>query len=444
MNFPSGWVRTAFHRASTCKLVPRPDSDDARRARGRSSALACIGICGYLVGLTLPLSPVLDVPLVFLVVFSTLAAIAARNRPGWSCLSTVIAAAVFAFARLLSTVTAADGFLYLPVLAPLLPALLLLLVTSAWVQTARHVQAICLCLTVVAFLLVSMSLARWVTPISARGAWAGPVASPLLQVNNDITVAAVLAPLALGLAAPVGGWLVRLAVGLFFGSLIAAIGLLESRTAFVTTIVAVGSFLLLQRPPSPTVRAGRRGLLLLAALVGFLLIVDALAGFRLIQKSAGDWQGNGRVALWVAALAMFRDAPALGHGAGAYAKHYRAYIDSLQLPPWIVVDLRSTPWVHNLYLEILAEQGIVGCVAFFVLVALAVSHLRTLRRSRDPHTQVLGGAVGAALIAFLAAAVFELTLLRPWVTITLFALVGLLSALAWTERNRQPRDQIPL
>ncbi len=164
-------------------------------------------------------------------------------------------------------------------------------------------------------------------------------------------------------------------------------------------------------------------------------VVDALLGFRFIHKAMHDWQGSGRLALWAAALAMFRDAPFLGHGPNSYVLHYRAYLDALQLPPWVRIDPRVTPWAHNLYLELLAEQGILGLVSFLAMGALGLSMVSQINRSRHPDLECLGAGAGAAFIAFLTAAAFELSFLRAWVTIILFTLLGLLTAITRSAKN---------
>jgi O-antigen ligase len=208
--------------------------------------------------------------------------------------------------------------------------------------------------------------------------------------------------------------------------------LLQSRTALVTLVVAAAAFTTLVARRLPARRH-----VALAALGGAVtvLAVDACLGFSLVHKVTHDWQGSGRLALWATALSMFHSAPALGHGPSSYALHYRSTVDALGLPPWIAADRGVTPWPHNLYLELLAEQGVVGLLAFVALGAVAFALL--VRVIRSPHTDIhlLGAGAGASLIAFLAAAVFELSFLRVWVTIVLFTVLGLLTALSRTEKR---------
>src|SRR5262249_18393962 len=195
------------------------------------------------------------------------------------------------------------------------------------------------------------------------------------------------------------------------------------RSALLTLIVALVAFAVLG--------FGRRStrirwlLAMLAGLAVVAVAADALGGFRLAHKVATDWQGSGRVALWAAALAMFRDAPVLGHGPTTFVLHYRAYLDALQLPAWIHVDPRVTPWAHTLYLELLAEQGIVGLLAFVAVSVAALSMVARIRASRDSDLRCLGAAAGAAFIADLIAAWLELSFLQARVPVVFFPLLGL-------------------
>ena len=98
----------------------------------------------------------------------------------------------------LSSMAAPDFPRSLQLLAPLLPALLLFFVLSEWVETQRQISVIFVSLTVVGFVLATTLLVvSWLSGTGDSDAWARAVPSPLLVVKNDITVVAVLAPLAL-------------------------------------------------------------------------------------------------------------------------------------------------------------------------------------------------------------------------------------------------------
>lgn len=392
-------------------------------------------MCGYLIGVSLPLSPSFDLPLAFLVLLAILAAVMGLKQPKRPGSLAMIPVLGFVMARLLSSMVAPDVPRSLQLLAPLLPGLLLFYVLSEWVETQYQITVIYVSLTVTGFVLAAtLLIASWLSDSAEADAWARAIPSPMLVVKNDITVVAVLAPLALAVAALRPRRMVLFVVLGFFASLITVIVLVQSRTALLTAVVAIVCF---------TVLAGRTKfshhkhlpLLLLGSVVAIALVVDALLGFRFVHKAVHDWQGSGRLALWAAALAMFHNAPLLGHGPNSYVLHYRAQLDALQLPAWIGADARVTPWAHNLYLELLAEQGFVGLVSFLALAGVGLYMLMRLIKSRQNDIHFLGAGAGAAFIAFLTAAFFELSFLRVWVTIILFTLFGLLTTISRAEKR---------
>ncbi len=100
---------------------------------------------------------------------------------------------------------------------------------------------------------------------------------------------------------------------------------------------------------------------------------------------------TGRVKLWQLALDMSAEAPAVGHGAGSFARRWtidRTNKDAYVLQP------------HSLELELLAELGIVGLVLLTAAIGgLTWGVVRGVRRDR-----AVGGSVAGALLAFLLVA----------------------------------------
>jgi putative inorganic carbon (hco3(-)) transporter len=83
-----------------------------------------------------------------------------------------------------------------------------------------------------------------------------------------------------------------------------------------------------------------------------------------------------RLAHWFAALRMWDRAPWLGVGAGNYATVY----PEVRLPLW------EDPLghAHNIYLNVLAETGLIGLVAYLLLWTTVVGWLwRAIRRASD-------------------------------------------------------------
>jgi len=112
--------------------------------------------------------------------------------------------------------------------------------------------------------------------------------------------------------------------------------------------------------------------------------------------------GPSRSELWTAAAKMILDRPVLGVGPGTYRLRYAGYIG---LGPG-AVETHS----NNLYLQLAAETGILGLLAFLAVVVLAVAPLvrrllerpaGTLSAPASTRTWIVGAALVAAVAAFL-------------------------------------------
>jgi O-antigen ligase len=95
-----------------------------------------------------------------------------------------------------------------------------------------------------------------------------------------------------------------------------------------------------------------------------------------------------RLAHWVAAQRMFAAEPLLGVGPGNYAAAYPAY----RLPRWE----EPLGHAHNVYLNVLAESGLLGFAAFVVLWATAIVYvLRRRAQVLSPLTRAMAiGVLG--------------------------------------------------
>ncbi|MGH2544899.1 MAG: O-antigen ligase family protein, partial [Ardenticatenaceae bacterium] len=95
-----------------------------------------------------------------------------------------------------------------------------------------------------------------------------------------------------------------------------------------------------------------------------------------------------RLAHWQAAYEMWADEPWLGQGVGNYAAVYPAYY----IPPWE----EPLGHAHNLFLNTLAEAGLIGLVAYLIFWtgALALS-FRAVRSSAGIWRGVAVGILGA-------------------------------------------------
>jgi O-antigen ligase len=122
--------------------------------------------------------------------------------------------------------------------------------------------------------------------------------------------------------------------------------------------------------------------------------------------------GNGRVELWRVALKAFASAPINGTGAGTYEFDFYRYRDTSALT---VVD------AHELYLQTLAELGLIGLV--LLVGTLGAITFVLGRRSRGPD-RVLYAALFSAVLAWALHAAIDWDWQMPVVTLWVFAVGG--------------------
>lgn len=406
-------------RAACARLVATAQSM-------RASTLACLACAGYLLGTALPLEH--DIPLLLLALVGGAAVYldapggryTVRSGLRWRVLALLATAAT---ATIVSDDVARSARLSIPLLLP--PAFLFFLIADQF-RSVREIRLVCWTLSLVAAGIALAVLRTYVTTVPGDpSTLIARIDIPLLIVPNDVALLGLIAPLSLALGIGSSNGRTRI---LAAGSLLlsaAVIVLLQSRGAALAMTVGLVSTVLCIRP--------RLAVLTGLAALAFVIGVDAARGFPLAAKF--HHVADPRLALWVAAIAMFRAAPLLGHGAHTFSVHYRTYLADLDLPTWMVVEDRLVPWPHNLYLEVLAERGLVGFAALGAVIICALVLGRRLHTSRSREVRVLGAGLLGALIALCTVGLVELTLLRQWVWLMLLVLIGSIAWLSNAERH---------
>jgi putative inorganic carbon (hco3(-)) transporter len=120
---------------------------------------------------------------------------------------------------------------------------------------------------------------------------------------------------------------------------------------------------------------------------GLVLSMQERGGIARLQD-VDDLTQASRLALWGAAGAMFVSHPVLGVGYGNYRLLYNDYLGSNG------PDALDS---HNLYLQFLADVGIVGFLVFCVLMGAFSRMALKLARQPDPFLRILGIGMGGAL-----------------------------------------------
>jgi len=185
-----------------------------------------------------------------------------------------------------------------------------------------------------------------------------------------------------------------------------------SLLAAAATVAAANALL---KPGSGRSRKGYAlPALLVLVLGGFALVIGIDPVLERFFRIPQDLE-HGRLPIWKASLAMWREAPLLGHGWGSYESLWPAWAGR---PTGL-----HYKHAHNEYLQVLAEGGLAG--AAVVAWALWLFGRRVLRALSRPLTHAqravtVALATGITSVAFHSAADFGLRV--PGVALV-FALV---------------------
>ena len=110
-----------------------------------------------------------------------------------------------------------------------------------------------------------------------------------------------------------------------------------------------------------------------------------------VEVTPENWAVQERLAHYRAGIHMFEDNPWLGIGAGNFNTRYREYTEV-----WRFRIPRGH--AHNSYIQVAAQTGIIGLVAYLWLIVAVGWHLRTLWRSARGSTRVIViGVIGVAV-----------------------------------------------
>jgi O-antigen ligase len=239
-----------------------------------------------------------------------------------------------------------------------------------------------------------------------------PVAGALALTRGAPRGLRVVGATALGLAAP-------------------AVVLSYSRGAIGAVVVGTLLWMAFSRP---------RAALVTAVVVG--LMATTVAPAVVTQRFASSSSDVPlREDIWHAALDIYAQHPVTGAGLTNFSRAYESL-------PAIVsggsqrrllheTQVLVPPHAQNLYLNLLAEQGIVGLAAFAVFAAALFGVLIAATRSRMPGTRVLAMGIGAGVTGFLLQSMLD-ALLYGEHALPLFALAGAAGCMLRLARQGVP------
>jgi O-antigen ligase len=134
--------------------------------------------------------------------------------------------------------------------------------------------------------------------------------------------------------------------------------------------------------------------LLVGTVILLIIVVPLLADFSShLAVSSADISFLGRLVAFASAGQVFLQSPVIGIGYG----NFRNLMD------FDLFDLQGNTWdAHNLYLQLLAETGVLGFLAFALLFLLALLSAARMRREDNDVNSPLGFAALAALCSVAA------------------------------------------
>ena len=180
------------------------------------------------------------------------------------------------------------------------------------------------------------------------------------------------------------------------GFAVVALGLTYVRNAWLGLGAVLAVLVLLSR--RWILVAGAAALVALVLLVPFPLRAKMISMFDPASPSASE-----RFYFWKAGVRMLQDAPLLGLGPGAVKIEYPAYKDP-------AARRGGTSHLHNNFVQIAAERGLVGlaawCAIWAVFFVKAARIYARLSPARVDDRALVGGSL-AAVAGFLVAGLFE-------------------------------------
>jgi O-antigen ligase len=219
------------------------------------------------------------------------------------------------------------------------------------------------------------------------------------------------------------------------------------RAARLGLAVSVATFLLaVLLPRARRIRLHRRDLA-----IGAAVVVSVVAGTVFVRGATGDpnpspvaavpfssytvqavssdyRQGSveSRYIGWAKARSLIRSSPLVGHGLGETFTHYDVGMGDF-------IDFDNT---NNIVLDLLLRTGAVGLLLFCgAAAATFVSAWRTWRSGRSPTCAVVALMSASVLAGFLAKGMVESVLNEFHLTPLLGFLLGLVAAMARTDRD---------
>ena len=216
---------------------------------------------------------------------------------------------------------------------------------------------------------------------------------------------------------------------LMAGLILAGVVYSFSRMGYVASLISL--FVMGAVPFGSRLSAGKRWLAIGSVTALILAAFILLPPYRLIMRfaeiTASDTlSSEGRIELWTETLPLIRAYPVFGCGLGGFESAFHKFK--------ISAPLYRDDYVHNDYLQYLAEMGTVGFLIAAVLIAAVFGRAARACTRPEPETRYLGLAATGALTAILLHSLADFNLFIPANVMALAWIAGISAGLEFTFR----------
>jgi O-antigen ligase len=287
-------------------------------------------------------------------------------------------------------------------------ALVVFVIIATTLTERRHLRLVAGAFVVGAVLSVLVGLAAGGLTPTTEATPGVAVESRLVGGAGDANIlAAGLLPgfaLAVVLFATTRGLLTRSALVIGMGVMVFGLVTSQSRGALVAAVVMLLIALAFARGQRMQIVMTAVAVAALAAafFTAYPAAFDRITGF--------DEEGTGREELWSVAWAMAQDHPVLGVGLENFKVHAEEYVRRPGALKYVQLIAERPHVVHNTYLGMLAEAGIVGTMLLLYLfyrgVNAAYRAERAFRESGERELNTLSRGVLIGAIGILVASIF--------------------------------------
>lgn len=170
---------------------------------------------------------------------------------------------------------------------------------------------------------------------------------------------------------------------LLFVCFVIALLLTQKRGPLIALCISIITTYFLQVKENMSQKVKRIFIFSLILLVMLYISYEAFpALFSVLDRFSSDDTLSNRTYLWEFALDMFRENPIIGQGWGTYSHRLNVTVNTLVV---------SNQYAHNIYIQLLAETGVIGFLCF--TLPMIITLYKSLKLLKDTYNDSNSGVV---------------------------------------------------